>query len=235
MHLFRRIVFAAACAGLLTGVLATVAHQVGTVPVILRAEVYEGAAEASHAASHAAAGEVAHEHGEHGWTPRDGFERTGYTALADVLTSIGYALLLAAAFALPGRDVSVRTGLWWGLAGFATFTLAPGLGLPPEVPGTEAAALLDRQVWWAATVLLTGSGLALLAYGKRWAWLALGVATMVAPHLWGAPQAAEPGGAAPLALAHQFVVAVTVASLMSWAVLGTSTAWFYERFKRSSA
>lgn len=235
MHLFRRIVFAAACAGLLTGVLATVAHQVGTVPVILRAEVYEEAAEASHAASHAAVGEAAHEHGERGWAPRSGFERTGYTALADVLTSIGYALLLAAAFALLGRDVDVRAGLWWGLAGFAAFTLAPGLGLPPAVPGTEEAALLDRQVWWAATVLLTGSGLASLAYGKRWVWLVLGVAMMVAPHLWGAPQAAEFGGAAPLALAHRFVVAVTVVSLISWAVLGISTAWFYERFKRSSA
>ena len=235
MHLFRRIVFAAACAGLLTGVLATVAHQVGTVPVILRAEVYEGAAEASHAASHAAAGEAAHEHGERGWAPKDGFERTGYTVLADVLMSIGYALLLAAAFALLGRDVSVRTGLWWGLAGFATFTLAPGLGLPPEVPGTEAAALLDRQAWWAATVLLTGGGLALLAFWKRGVWLALGVAMMAAPHLWGAPQAAESGGEAPLALAHQFVVAVTVVSLISWAVLGTSTAWFYKRFKQSPA
>lgn len=231
MHLFRRIVFAAACAGLLTGVLATVAHQVGTVPVILRAEVYEEAAEASHAA----AGEAAHEHEERGWAPRGGFERTGYTALADILTSISYALLLAAVFASLGRDVSVRTGLWWGLAGFATFTLAPGLGLPPEVPGTEAAALLNRQVWWAATVLLTGSGLALLAYGKQWVWLVLGVAMMIAPHLWGAPRAAEFGSAAPLALAHRFVVAVTVVSLVSWAVLGTSTAWFYERFKRSSA
>lgn len=221
MRLFRRVVFAAACAGLLTGVLVTVAHQSSTVPIILRAEAYEEAADAAHAASHAAAGEAAHERGEHGWTPGDGLERTGYTALADILTSIGYALLLAAGFALLGRDVSVRTGLWWGLAGFAAFTLAPGLGLPPEVPGAEAAPLLARQVWWSATALLTGGGLALLAHGKREVWPVLGLAMIVAPHLWGAPQATEPGGAAPPALAHQFVVAVTVVSLVSWAVLGT--------------
>lgn len=235
MQLFRRIVFAAACAGLLTGVLVTAVHQAGTVPVILRAEVFEKAADAAHAASHAVAGEAAHEHDEHGWTPRDGLERTGYTALADILTSIGYALLLAAAFALLGREVGVRTGLWWGLAGFAAFTLAPGLWLPPEVPGAEAAPLLDRQVWWSATALLTGGGLAFLAHGKRWVWPVLGLAMIVAPHLWGAPQAAEPGGAAPPALAHQFVIAVTVVSLLSWAILGASTAWFYRVFKQSKA
>ena len=239
MHLFRRIVFAAACAGLLTGVLVTVAHQVGTVPVILRAEVYERTADAAHAeahtASHAAAAGAAHEHEDYGWEPRDGLERTGYTVLADILASIGFALLLAAAFAVLGKDVSARTGLWWGLAGFATFTLAPGLGLPPEVPGTEAAPLLDRQLWWAATALLTGGGLAALTYGKRWTWLIFGVALIVLPHLWGAPQAAEPGGAAPPALAHRFVVAVTVVSLLSWVMLGALTAHFYKRFGHSEA
>lgn len=232
MHLFRRIVLAAACAGLLTGVLATVAHQAGTVPIILRAEAYEQAADAAHAASHAAAGEAAHEQGEHGWRPGGGLERTGYTALADILTSVGYALLLAAAFALLGREVSVRTGLWWGLAGFAAFTLAPGIGLPPEVPGAEAAPLLDRQVWWAAPALLTGGGLLALTSGKRLMWPAIGTAMLVAPHMWGAPQAGERSGIVPPALAHQFVVAVTVVSLLSWVVLGGSAAYFYRRFAR---
>jgi len=227
----RRLVFAAACAGLFTGLLVTVMHQVGTVPVILRAEVYERAADAGHGAAHAAqpAG-AAHDHEDHGWEPRDGLERTAYTALADILAAIGYGLLLAAAFALRGGEVTWRAGLWWGLAGFAVFTLAPGLGLPPEVPGTEAAPLLSRQVWWVATAALTGSGLALLAYGKQWAWSVLAVLLIALPHFWGAPQPAEPGSAAPEALAHQFVVAVTVVSFLTWAVLGSSTAYFYRRF-----
>ena len=243
MHLFRRIVFAAACAGLLTGVLVTVAHQIGTVPVILRAEIYEKTADAartashatSHATDHAASASAAQGHEDHGWEPRDGLERTSYTVLADILTSVGYALLLAAAFALRNKDVDARTGLWWGLAGFVAFTVAPGLGLPPEVPGTEAAPLLDRQVWWTATAALTGGGLAALAYGRRWVWPALGVGMIVLPHLWGAPHATNPGNAAPPALAHEFVVAVTVVSLLSWVVLGTVTAYFYKRFKHSSA
>ena len=234
MNTVRRLVFAAACAGLLTGLLVTVMHQVGTVPVIVRAEVYERAADAGHDTGHAAqpAGST-HEHEDHAWEPRDGLERTAYTVLGDVLAAIGYGLLLASAFALRGREVTWRAGLWWGLAGFATFTLAPGLGLPPEVPGTEAAPLLSRQVWWVATAVLTGSGLALLAYGRQWAWSVLAVLLIALPHLWGAPQPAEPGSPAPEALTHQFVVAVTVVSFLSWAVLGSSTAYFYRRFSNT--
>lgn len=232
MTILRRLVFAAACAGLLTGLLVTVMHQVGTVPVILRAEAYERAVEAGHAAQPpgVALDHAAHEHEDHAWEPRDGLERTAYTALADILAAIGYGLLLAAAFALRGKEVTWRVGLWWGLAGFAAFTLAPGLGLPPEVPGTEAAPLLSRQVWWVATAALTGSGLALLAYGKRWAWSVLAVLLIALPHLWGAPQPTEPGSPAPQALAHEFLVAMTVVSFLTWAALGSSTAYFYQRF-----
>ena len=231
MTVLRRLVFAAACAGLLTGLLVTVMHQIGTVPVILRAEVYERAADPAHDAGHAAQlPAAAHDHENHAWEPRDGLERTAYTALADILAAVGYGLLLAAAFALQGKDVTWRAGLWWGLAGFAAFTLAPGLGLPPEVPGTEAAPLLSRQIWWVATAALTGSGLALLAYSKQWVWSVLAVLLIALPHLWGAPQPAEPGSVAPEALAHQFVVAVTVVSFLTWAALGSSTAYFYRRF-----
>ena len=230
MAILRRLVFAAACAGLLTGLLVTAMHQVGTVPLILRAETYERAADAGHSASPPG---VAHDHEDHGWEPRDGLERTAYTALADVLAAIGYGLLLAAAFALRGKEVTGRVGLWWGLAGFAAFTLAPGLGLPPEVPGTQAAPLLSRQAWWVATAASTAGGLALLAYGRQWAWSALAVLLVALPHLWGAPKPVEPGSAAPEALAHQFGVAVTVVSFLSWAVLGSSTAYFYRRFSRA--
>ena len=78
--------------------------------------------------------------------------RNAYTAAANVLTAIGFALLLAAIFALrsanTGNSVSWHQGLMWGLAGFAVFTIAPGLGLPPELPGVPAAPLLSRQIWW---------------------------------------------------------------------------------------
>lgn len=35
------------------------------------------------------------------------------------------------------------------MAGFAAFTVAPALGLPPELPGMMAADLGPRQARWA--------------------------------------------------------------------------------------
>jgi cobalt transporter subunit CbtA len=219
----RRLVWVALCAGLLSGLFATVAHQIGTVPVILKAEVYEKAAEHSQT--------PAHEHPA-AWEPQNGVERAAYTLLADLLTAIGFALLLAAGLALRGGAVSWRDGVFWGLAGFAAITIAPGLGLPPELPGTEAAPLLDRQLWWLATAVSTGSGLALLAFANRVHWAILAAILIVLPHFYGAPRLAEHAASmAPEALTHQFVVAVTVVSFLFWLILGASTGYFYSRFR----
>jgi cobalt transporter subunit CbtA len=222
MAVLRRLVFAALCAGLLSGIFATGAHQIATVPVILKAEAYEKAPERASA--------EAHQHAA-AWEPENGAERTAYTLLADVLTGIGFALLLAAALTLHGGEVTWRKGLFWGLAGFATFSIAPGLGLPPEVPGTEAAPLLERQLWWLATAVSTGSALALLAFTRRAPWAILAAILIVLPHLYGAPQPTEHGAATPETLARQFVVAVTVVSFLFWLILGALTGFFYGRFQ----
>jgi cobalt transporter subunit CbtA len=223
MAVFRRLVFVAICAGLLSGIFAAAAHQIATVPVILKAEAYEKAAERATA--------EAHEHTAAAWEPENGAERTAYTLLADVLAGIGFALLLAAGLMLRGGETTWRQGLFWGLAGFATFTIAPGLGLPPEVPGTEAAPLLERQLWWLATAISTGSALALLAFTRRPSWAILAVTLIVLPHLYGAPRSAEHAAATPEALAHSFVVAVTVVSFLFWLMLGASTGYFYRLFQ----
>ena len=246
MALFRRIVFVAALAGLMAGLFVTALHQVGTVPVILKAEVYEQAADQAsdqpaghdHATaaghSHDAAAVVPHEHDSGGWEPQDGLERTAFTALADILTGIGFALLLVCGYALTasltGRQTGWRQGLLWGLAGFAVFTLAPGLGLRPEIPGTEAAPLTDRQVWWAATALATAAGLGLLVFGRRALLAVLGVALLVLPHVIGAPLPAEFHSAAPEALAHRFAETAFATSLLFWAALGALSGYFYQRF-----
>ena len=234
MVIFRRLVWVALCAGLLSGVFAAAAHQIGTVPVILQAEVYEKAAEHSPAQAHEHPIATTHEHAV-AWEPANGVERTAYTLLADLLTGVGFALLLAAGLTLRGGEVTWRDGLFWGLAGFAAITLAPGLGLPPELPGTAAAPLLDRQLWWLATAVATGSGVALLAFTRRARWAILGAILIVLPHLYGAPQLAEPpASATPEVLSHRFVVAVTVVSFLFWLILGASTGYFYRRFDASA-
>src|SRR5215472_11468172 len=221
MAVFRRLVFAALGAGLLAGVFAAVAHQISTVPLILQAETYEKPLLHGAAADHPS---------DTAWEPENGVERAAYTLLADALTGIGFALLLAAGLTMSGGEIGWRQGLLWGLAGFATFTLAPGLGLPPQLPGTEAAPLLQRQLWWVTTAAATGGGLALLAFTRRAPWAALAAILIVLPHLYGAPQLAEPGSAAPEALTRQFIESIVVASFLFWFVLGTSTGYFYSRF-----
>ncbi len=229
MGAFRRLVCAALCAGLLSGLLAAAAHQIATVPLILKAEVYEAAAQhASPAYVHSPG--AAHYEAAPAWAPENGVERAGFTLVADLLAAIGFALMLAAGLSLRGGEGGWREGLFWGLAGFAVFTLAPGIGLPPEVPGTAAAPLPARQLWWLATAAMTGGGLALLAFTRRPAYAVLAVLLIVLPQLYGAPQPAAPAAAAPAALAHRFAVMATLVSFLFWATLGASTGYFYRRF-----
>ena len=61
--------------------------------------------------------------------PADGAERTFCTVAANVVTGIGFALLLVAVSEIAGGIGGWREGLLWGFGGFAAFTLAPGLGL----------------------------------------------------------------------------------------------------------
>jgi cobalt transporter subunit CbtA len=251
MQMFRRLFIAAASAGLLSGLFVTLVHQVTTVPVILAAEVFEKAADekASEAAPAAdmtmtpapANASTApaesheghdHEHGGEEWEPEDGFERNAFTVLADLLTGVGFALLLIAGYAVSGRQIDWRQGVYWGLCGFVVFIVAPGIGLPPEVPGTAAADLTARQVWWVATAALTAGGLGLLFYVRepKPLWVAVALAMIVAPQAIGAPQPDEYASAAPEALAHRFIVATMIASLLFWAVLGALSGYFYKRF-----
>ncbi len=127
-----------------------------------------------------------------------------------------------------------RKGLSWGLAGFATFTLAPSLGLPPELPGTDAAPLLDRQIWWVATAAATGCGLAMLFLARRPIWIVAGAALLVLPHLVGAPQPAAYESLAPESLSRRFIATAMVTSFLFWLSLGALTGFFYKRFQPAS-
>ncbi len=234
MNLFRNVVFIAAIAGLVAGVVLACMQAYATVPLILKAEVYEqagGGHEHAAAPADAAAGgnamssaapaaTTAPAEEEEGWAPADGFERFAFSVAANIVTGIGFALVLVAVSEFAGGIGSWRQGVFWGLAGFAVFTLAPGLGLPPELPAMPAADLMQRQIWWVATVIATAIGLALIAFRTSALLTILAVVLIVAPHIVGAPQPENFESPIPEGLHHQFVVAVTLTNLVFWLVLG---------------
>ena len=114
MATFRRLVYSALCAGLLSGIFVTAAHQIGTVPLILEAETYEEAAQHAAGQAHAHDNPVAAVHNgtEAEWTPENRIERAAYTLAADLLAAIGFALLLASGLTLRGGAVTAqRTGV----------------------------------------------------------------------------------------------------------------------------
>jgi cobalt transporter subunit CbtA len=217
--MFRRIALAALAAGILGGLFVTAVQGIAVTPLILEAETYENANQGT---------------GDHeAWAPADGIGRTVWTGAANMVTGVGFALLLGAGFALSGRRIDWRRGLLWGAAGFAAFAALPALGLPPEVPGTEAAPLIQRQIWWLATAAASAGGIALIAFAPRLAWKGVGVLLLVVPHLVGAPRPDEHGSLAPAELGHAFVLASLATSAAFWLVIGAVAGLAFDRLGRS--
>lgn len=234
--LFRRIVLYALLVGSVSGLLLTAVQFWQVIPIIQSAERFEG--EPASAPAHELAG---HEQSAGVWEPAEGAERIGFTALSNVLTAAGFALIILAAMVASLRTNAAtkldwRYGLLWGAAGYAVFFLAPALGLPPEIPGAAAAPVEARQLWWLFAVVCTAAGLAGAAFGKSpWRWSALGL--LVVPYLVGAPYPptamfAEqpPAAAAELAgLARQFIGATAIANAALWLALGLASVWAVRR------
>ncbi len=232
MHIFRNVVFTAAIAGLFAGVALAIMQSLVTVPMILEAEFYEVSAPVHDHGDETANG--GHHHGEDAWTPGEGAERVGFTILSNIVTGIGFALILVVASELAGGIAGWRQGVLWGFSGFAVFTLAPGLGLPPELPAMPTADLVMRQSWWIATVLLTAGGLALIAFWRSLPLALLAIAMIIAPHIWGAPLPNSFESPVPEGLHHRFIVAVTVTNLLFWLVLGMVAGLVRNRIHRKS-
>jgi cobalt transporter subunit CbtA len=236
MPIFRSIIFSASLAGLIVGMVISVAQFLGTVPLIQKSEVYErqagGAAPAARQHINTPHDHAVATNQEIEWEPAAGFQRNAFTVAANILTAVGFALLLVGIYAVRSRPVTWREGLMWGLGGFVVFTAAPGLGLPPELPGMPVAALAARQAWWIATATATTIGLGLLAFRPA-AWAAiLGLGLIALPHLLGAPVVPESHSEVPAALSQRFVVVVTLTSLLFWALLGVSTSITFRRISQ---
>jgi len=148
----------------------------------------------------------------------------------NIVTFTGFAFLLVAGFALAdraGHTVTEKQGLIWGLCAFIAIQLAPAVGLPPELPGTPAAAVELRQVWWIATVLATGIGIAMIAFGANLMALGTGLVLILLPHIIGAPHLDTYFGVAPPELSAHFVGLSLGSAAVAWTLLGfiAATLW----------
>lgn len=222
---FTRLVSTAVAAGLVAGLALTAVQRVQVTPLIAQAETYEVAKPAAHTHEHA------DEHEHAGWKPEDGTERTLYTVLANSTMGIGFGLLLCAAMLVRGGRPTWRDGLVWSAAGYVVFFVAPSLGLPPELPGTAAAPVGERQLWWSLTALATAGGIGLIAFGRKWTFALAGLILLAAPQLAGAPQPLVHTSMAPPELAHAFIFASALANAAFWLVLGGCTAFFFKKFE----
>ncbi|MBT5265505.1 MAG: cobalt transporter [Rhodospirillaceae bacterium] len=232
--MFRRVFLTAILAGLLSGAVLSVVQEFTTTPLILFAEQFEDQVSIAKDGVQLAHGQVpVHPHDEAGraaWAPEDGIERMSFTALTNIIFGVGFALLLVGLFALHGGPKSGREGTVWGVAGFTVFALAPALGLPAELPGSTAAALEARQVWWFFAAGGAGVGVALMVFARNWWMPVVGIVALALPHLVGAPHPeAYVSGPLPAELAGQFAASSLVVQAIFWAVMGWTAGKVWSR------
>lgn len=218
--LLRRIVLSALLVGLLAGAAFSLMQHFTLETIILASETYE--VDTGHQHDHG---------GEEAWEPQPGSERRGFTLLSNVLAGIGFAAVLLALMSqwqVQGmKPVNAALGMFWGVGGFIAVFLVPALGLPPEIPGMEAAPVAHRQLWWLFAVVSAVCGLFTLVLAPGW-WKLLGALLLVLPYVVPIPHPTGPLFAHPdpatlqaLEQLHQhFIVASALCNLVFWLALG---------------
>jgi cobalt transporter subunit CbtA len=227
--MLREAVLTSAISGIIAALLFALLQAFWVTPLILQGETFEDAAEAVTAHEHSDAAGSQHHHDPEAWKPKEGSQRTLFTVAADLLMGIGYAFVLTAAYLLWREPTGPLQGLAFGLAGFCVFFVAPGLGLPPELPGTAAADLASRQQWWALIASTTAAGLVLMFSRRNWCVRVVAVALILLPHLVRAPQPAVESSLAPADLQSQFRLATTMCNGIFWLCLGAASAVVFRK------
>ncbi|WP_299351782.1 CbtA family protein [uncultured Shimia sp.] len=221
----KNLLSSAAFAGLIAGLIAALLQFVFVIPLLLEGELYETGARLHFvvdgtAQSDKGAPDLGGEWGRHLMT-------VGF----NIVTYVGYGLLIIVAMGLArdrtGTTISAKNGLIWGICGFIAVQLAPAAGLPPELPGTPAAELAPRQIWWISTIVVTALGLAIIAFTDAVWKQAIGLVLILVPHLIGAPHLDTYYGVAPPELSAEFATLSMGVAMVGWATLGYFCGHFF--------
>lgn len=226
--LFRRIIFSAILIGIFSGLLLSASQILSVTPILLSAEQYEAVDEPM-------AGHQHHQVAEN-WSPEDGFERTAYTISTNILAAIGFACIVLVYMSHLRSRNQLKSGLLqgfiWGLACFLVFFVMPSLGLPPEIPGSNAEALPYRQSWWLLAVCCTAVGLSIVVFSPM-RFKAFGIVSLALPFVIGAPHIegplfSHPDPQAVTALTdlhQQFIVATGMTNFIFWLAVALPSIW----------
>lgn len=246
--MLNRILAACLSAGILAGLATAILQEFTTTPLIIKAEVYEEPeAPALDQSSfhlndqHGArliyvdAGHGAGEGEAEEWAPSDGIERTLFTSVSTITAGFGFALMLVSAMILAGARITARSGLAWAAAAFVATGLAPALGLSPELPGSAAAELVARQIWWVSTAAATAVGLFLALRISTPVTIAAGIALICIPHIIGAPHPHEFTSNVPSELSGHFASASLVVHAVMWALVGVVAGYVWQRGDETAA
>lgn len=220
--MFSRILTSALIAGALAGLIAGLLQLVFVQPVLLHAELFEG-------------GDLVHFDGgvsdAHVDTGPFDLMRDALSVIFSMLIYAGYGLIMVAIMSMAeanGAIIDARKGLIWGVAGFVAAHFAPAFSLPPEVPGSSAADVMERQIWWYGTVAATAIALYLIAFGKNAvAWI-IAAGLLLAPHIIGAPHPDVLTGPAPTEIGGMFAARALGVGMAGWALLGLFAGYFWQ-------
>ena len=223
----KNLLSSAVFAGLIAGSLAALLQFMFVIPLLLEGELYEGGERIHFLVD----GMTQSEKG----APALGTDwaRHAMTVAFNIVTYTGYALLTVAAMGLAreraGTQINAQAGLIWGICGFIAVQLAPAMGLPPELPGTVAAELAPRQMWWTGTIIATLVGLAVIAFARSMPLQLLGLVLVLVPHVIGAPHLDTYFGIAPPELSAEFATASLATALIGWTMMGYFAGYFVSR------
>lgn len=242
--MIRQIFLTALISGLIAGIFLTGIQSLRVTPLILASEVFEDGEIITYTSKNhnnsniqntnnhhdeiAHAHDNSHEH-ETG-AAKDDNERLFYSLITNIFLACGFAFILSAIY-LYIKELNIKNGLISGFVVYLSVFALPSLGLSPELPGTLAAQLQDRQIWWISTVVLSSFAFIILFFNKNKIYQALAIVLLFLPHIIGAPMPSVHGGTAPQAMFEEYILATYITNAVFWLFLGAISISFFKRFQ----
>jgi cobalt transporter subunit CbtA len=236
-----KIILSTLVAGLLAGLIMAGIEFVRLTPLIQAAEVYESReseaiAEANKPCVETMPGmKMCSDEGRPAWKPGEGWQRTISTTTASLLAGAGFAILMVGLSLLTAIPITKQNGMIWGICGFIAVSMAPSIGLPPELPGMPAADLHQRQIWWLSTILATGAAIYLWIKAKDVWWRIAAVIIATTPQFFAPIIAAKIESNLPSSLAAEFTSSSLAANLIMWLAIGYFVSMALDTYQKDIA